>query len=91
LSRRSRRNKFKVKRQNQAPPQQEPLPAAPLTPAPKPDESYRIVGPKKFKQENYRSDTPILFYSLLAFAVFMAIAIIIILTIGKSAVDGIYR
>ncbi|MDD2752574.1 MAG: hypothetical protein PHN59_05535 [Candidatus Omnitrophica bacterium] len=90
MSRRSRRNRHKIKEQKKIEPQQE-IPAASISSPPVPEESYRIVGPKKFKQENYRTDAPILFYSLLAFVVFLAIAIIIILAIGKSAVEGIYR
>ena len=91
MSRRSRRNKYRLKQQKETLPQQEPAPAAPISPAPKPEESYRIVGPKKFKQESYRTEMPIFFYSLLAFLVFLVIAIIIILAIHKFAVEQIYR
>lgn len=89
MSRRSRRNSYKKhKKVDLAPQEQEslPAPAAPATAEP----DYRIVGPKKFRQENYRTEHTILFYSLLAFLVFVAIAVIIIVLIHKFAVQQIY-
>ena len=62
-----------------------PAPAAPIT-----EDRSIIVGPKKFKEENYRTEHTILFYSLLAFLVFVVIAVIIIILIHKFAVQQIY-
>jgi len=88
MSRRSRRNKYKKDRPQKIPETVQeslPAPAAPITE----DRSF-ILGPKKFKEENYRTEHTILFYSLLAFLVFVAIAVIAMLLIHKFAVQQIY-
>jgi len=88
MSRRSRRNKYKNKKPHniaELPQQFEPLPStAPV------NDKHDFVGPKAYRQESYRTEHTILLYSLLAFLVFVAIAVIIIFLIHKFAVEQIY-
>ncbi|MDD5594729.1 MAG: hypothetical protein PHY94_00590 [Candidatus Omnitrophica bacterium] len=85
MSRRSRRNRYKKnepQKITETVQESLPAPAAPITE----DRSF-IVGPKKFKEENYRSEHTILFYSLLAFGFFVLVAVIVMLLLHKIVIE----